>query len=186
MAQSFLNRADLPIGLRHNNVGNLKGNDMWQGKIGMNGSYPVFENVAWGIRAFVINLYSQINKNGYDTPLKYISVYAPLGDWKNNPTAYATKLANDIGIGVNDKIPLDGTTLRKIIRSQMEMELGKKYADMVTNEDVEQGIALVNDKVKSFFNASVIFAKNNKGYVALGGGLILLSIAAIFYLKGKK
>lgn len=185
MAQSFLGRNDLPVGLRNNNVGNLRGDTAWQGKVGMSetGNYVQFSDIAWGIRAFLTNLYTQINKYGLDTPIKYISKYAPSGDAQNNPTQYATKLANDLGIGINDKIPTNNDSLRIIVRSQMEEELGKKYANLITDDDVNEGISLLNDKVLSFFGATAIFAKNNSTAIIL----ITLSLAAyIYWLKTKK
>jgi hypothetical protein len=68
MAQSFINRTDLPIGLRNNNPGNLRPSNAyeWQGQIGVNFNFVVFEDVAWGIRAFIKNFYSSITNQPGD------------------------------------------------------------------------------------------------------------------------
>ena len=73
MPQSFLNRNDVPVGLQNNNIGNLRGSDAWEGKIGMSasGGYVQFADISWGIRAFLVNLYTQISKYGLDTPKKF-------------------------------------------------------------------------------------------------------------------
>lgn len=184
MPQSFLNRKDVPIGLQNNNIGNLRGKDAWEGKIGMSatGGYVQFADVSWGIRAFLTNLYTQINKYGLDTPKKYISKYAP--SFENPTQTYINKFSRDLGIGENDKIPTDADSLHKIVRSQMEMELGHKYADLVTDEDIDIGISRLNNKVLSFFGASVIYAKNNKVLSIIVLAAIVSSY--IIYKKVKK
>ena len=184
MPQSFLNRNDVPIGLQNNNIGNLRGSDTWEGKIGMSstGGYVQFADISWGIRAFLTNLYTQINKYGLDTPKKYISKYAP--SFENDTQTYINKFSNDLGINENDKIPTDTDSLRKIVRSQMQMELGTKYADLITDEDIDLGISRLNNKVLSFFGASVIFAKNNKLLIAFVA-LATISLSIFIYKKTK-
>lgn len=186
MPQSFLNRNDVPVGLQNNNIGNLRGSDAWEGKIGMSatGGYVQFADISWGIRAFLVNLYTQISKYGLDTPFKYISKYAPTGDAHNDPQNYSKYLADSLSIGINDKIPTDTDSLRKIVRSQMEMELGHKYSDLITNEDIDLGISRLNNKVLSFFGASVIFAKNNKLLIAFVA-LATISLSIFIYKKTK-
>jgi hypothetical protein len=184
MPQSFLNRNDVPVGLQNNNIGNLRGNDAWEGKVGMSasGGYVQFADISWGIRAFLVNLYTQISKYGLDTPKKYISKYAP--SFENDTTSYINKFTTDIGIGENDKIPTDTNSLRKIVRSQMEMELGHKYSDLITDEDINLGISRLNNKVLSFFGASVIFAKNNK-VLTIAVALATIGLSYLIYKKVK-
>jgi hypothetical protein len=182
MPQSFLNRNDVPIGLQNNNIGNLRGSDAWEGKIGMSasGGYVKFADISWGIRAFLVNLYTQISKYGLDTPKKYLDKYAP--SFENDTTNYIHKFTSDLGIGENDKIPTDTDSLRKIVRSQMEMELGTHYADLITDEDIDLGISRLNNKVLSFFGASVIFAKNNKVLTIV---VALAAIGLSYYIYKK-
>ncbi len=183
MSQSFLNRTDIDsIGLRNNNIGNLRSKDAWQGKIGMSetGGYVQFADISWGIRAFLVNLYTQIKKYGLDTPKKYISKYAP--SFENPTQIYINKFSDDLGINENDKIPTDNDSLRKIVRSQMEMELGHRYADLITDEDIEIAISRLDNKVLSFFGASVIFAGNNK---VLTVAIALVAIGLSYYIYKK-
>jgi hypothetical protein len=184
MAQSFLNRSNVPVGLQNNNIGNLRGSDTWEGKIGMSatGGYVQFADISWGIRAFLVNLYTQISKYGLDTPKKYISKYAP--SFENDTTSYINKFTSDLGIGENDKIPTDTNSLRKIVRSQMEMELGHKYSDLITDEDIDLGISRLDNKVLSFFGASLIFAKSNKLLIAFVV-LATISLSIFIYKKTK-
>ena len=68
MAQSFINYVDAPLGLRNNNPGNIR--DMgicWEGKIGSNKGFVVFNDVAWGIRAMIVNFHTSITIYGNDT-----------------------------------------------------------------------------------------------------------------------
>lgn len=184
MPQSFLNRTDVPIGLQNNNIGNLRGSDTWEGKIGMStsGGYVQFADISWGIRAFLVNLYTQISKYGLDTPRKYLDKYAP--SFENDTTNYIHKFTSDLGIGENDKIPTDTDSLRRIVRSQMEMELGHQYADLITDEDIDLGISRLNNKVLSFFGASVIFAKNNKISIVVIS-LVTIGLSYLIYKKIK-
>lgn len=176
MPKSFLNINDLPIGLQNNNIGNLRGSDAWEGKIGMSatGGYVQFEDISWGIRAFLVNLYTQISKYGLDTPKKYLDKYAP--SFENDTTNYIHKFTSDLGIGQNDKIPTDTESLRKIVRSQMEMELGHKYSDLITDEDIDLGISRLNNKVLSFFGATAVYIKNNKVKSIVTIGVVLVAL----------
>ena len=191
MAQSFLNRADLPLGLRNNNLGNLRplGVGIWEGQIGVNSGFVVFKDVAWGIRAFATNFYTSINKHKTDTLTKYIRRYAP--ESENDTLTYINYVAAKAGINPDQQLPRDKETLKKILRAQIEMENGKRFADMITDQDIEEGISRLSSPVASFFNATKIYIQNfteanNKTvrYGLIGG--IVISIGVYSYLIYKK
>jgi hypothetical protein len=190
MAQSFINRPDLPLGLRNNNVGNLRPLrvGIWEGQIGTNGGFVVFQDVGWGIRAFATNFYTSINKHKTDTLRKYISRYAP--ESENDTLRYINYVSSKTGINPDQQIPRDAESLKKILRAQIEMENGKKFADMITDQDIETGISRLSSPVASFFNATKIYIENftqenNKTirYGLIGGILLGVSIYSYFIYK---
>jgi hypothetical protein len=186
MAQSFINRSDLPLGLRNNNPGNLRpSSGAWQGQIGTNQNFVVFEDISWGIRAFATNFYSSVKKHNTDTIRKYIKRYAP--ESENDTNTYIKYVSDSVGISADEPIPTDMETLKKILRAQMEVELGKRNADLVTDEDINEGLSKLDSPIASFFGSLGVIYKNNEkkvNYAIIGATLIGLS--AYVYLLYKK
>jgi hypothetical protein len=191
MAQSFINRADLPLGIRNNNAGNLRPLyiGIWEGQIGTNGGFAVFEDMGWGVRAFATNLYTSINKRGTDTLRKYIERYLA-GEPAQNVNNYLNYVTSRTGIKPDDKIPTDIESIKKLLRAQFEMENGKKNADLITDDDIEVGLSRLRSDIASFFNATKIYVQNfsqpnNKTirYTLIGGILIAISIYSYFIYK---
>jgi len=187
MANSYIGRQDLPLGLKNNNVGNIRpisGTDIWQGQIGVNKGFAVFENLAWGIRAFATNMYSSITKHNTDTLEKYINRYAPSSE--NDTSNYVNRVASATGIGASDKIPTDQASVKKILRAQMVVELGKSNADLVSDSDIDEGFSLLSSPIASFFSATAVYAKANpKKSIGIVAGIGLVIYGAIIYIKRK-
>jgi len=151
MAQSFINLVDAPLGLRNNNPGNLRDIGIgWDGKIGSNKGFVVFEDVSWGIRAMIINFHTSITIHGNDTLRKYISRYAP--PQENDTEQYIQIVSQKTGIEQNEKIQFNFDTLKLILRAQFDVEIGPQFAALITNEDMNEGISRLNNHVSSFFN----------------------------------
>jgi hypothetical protein len=186
MAQSFLNRADLPIGLRNNNVGNLRPSSRykWQGEIGENGGFVVFEDVAWGIRAFITNFHSSITRYNTDTIRKYISRYAPEED-NNDTEGYIRIVSQETGVAPDAPIPQDAEFLRKLLRVQMKMENGQEYATLITDDDINEAFSRLSSPVATFFNAVGVYYRANTAKVNVAViGLVIVGVGAwIYYLK---
>lgn len=141
MAKSFLNIAGYPLGLRNNNPGNLRAGDNWQGMIGTNQGFVVFENIAWGIRALGIDLRGDIETDGGNTIRKLITAYAP--PTENNTTAYIAAVVEYTGLDADHVLSADGGTLRRLIRAIMNVELSPEYAALISDEDINEGLALM-------------------------------------------
>lgn len=141
MAKSFLNMAGYPLGLRNNNPGNLRTGDAWQGMIGSNQGFVVFSDISWGIRALGIDLYGDIVNDGDNTIRKLITAYAP--PIENNTNAYIAAVVEYTGLDADHVLTADSLTLRRLIRAIMNVELGSNYSALVTNADIDEGLALM-------------------------------------------
>lgn len=144
MAKSFLNRQDLPLGLRNNNPGNLVSGINWQGLIGSNAGFCVFENIAYGIRAMGTDIRTDINK-GQNTIRKLITEYAPPS--QNNTAAYIAAVVSYSGISADQPLQVDQDTLRRLIRAMMNVENGVNYSAMITDQDIIEGINLMSGTI---------------------------------------
>ena len=153
MAQSFINYVDAPLGLRNNNPGNIRDVGIgWEGKIGSNKEFVVFDDVAWGIRAMMINFHTSITIHGNDTLYKYITQYAP--PIENDTAKYIQIVSQKTGIAPNEKIHFNLEKLKFILYAQFDVEIGPKYSALITNEDVIQGFSRLSNNVASFFNGN--------------------------------
>ena len=187
MAQSFINHVGGPIGLRNNNPGNLiDSGTTWEGKTGANGGFVVFDDVAWGIRAFATNFYTSITRYGTDTLRKYITRYAPPNE--NDTEGYIGMVSQKTGITPDEKIPTDVDSLRNILKAQFDVEIGPQYAALITDDDINEGLSRLASPAASFFSAVGVFYKSNKkkiNYTLIG--IITIAIAGyVYYLKKKK
>lgn len=91
----------------------------WQGQIGNANGFVKFDTPENGQRAHRKLIANQI-KAGFDTPLQWASRYAPAGDGNNDPQAYAKAVADGLGIGINDKIPLSAVPKMADISARVE------------------------------------------------------------------
>jgi len=90
---------------RKYNVGNLRPSGFtYPGQVGVSkGGFAMFDSPEAGTNALNQDISIKLNR-GLDTPVKFISVYAPASD-KNDVNAYSNNVAKALGIGPNDKIP---------------------------------------------------------------------------------
>ena len=183
MAQDFRGNSNLPIGLRNNNPTNIvpvAGG--WQGQVGTDGGFATFQDVSWGIRAYVKNLNSSINNHGTATLSEYITRFAPPSE--NDTASYIASVAKDTGLSADSTLQTDPDSIKKLLRAQMNVELGKKYADMVSDADISEGISLANGGAATLFKATKIFASSHVGYLVVLAGIG--GMAAIYLGLSKK
>lgn len=118
-------------GMRNKNLGNIDWNarNPWNGQIGIEpkvGSitprFAVFDSYENGIRALAILLLNYrgkdgmpgVGKPGIDTPLEFISRWAPGNE--NNTAAYVAAISKRLGVGPKDSINMaDPRTLRETV-----------------------------------------------------------------------
>jgi len=136
--------AGYPLGLRNNNPGNLRPGDNWQGMIGEYAGFIQFENIAWGLRALGKDLTTKIN-SGYNTIEKIITRYAP--PTENNTAAYIAALVDYTGLSATKILVADNVTLKRLIRAIMNVELGTNYSALITDTDINEGLAMMGNSI---------------------------------------
>lgn len=144
-----------PRGVRNHNPGNIDYNprNKWQGQIGIepgaNGRFAVFDCAENGIRALgklLLNYRGKtgmpgVGKPGIDTPLEFISRWAP--STENNTAAYAAAIAKRLGIGIRDSIDVSKPeTLLQVVTGIIVHENGgNPYSAEVIREGVRRALA---------------------------------------------
>ena len=145
---------------RKYNVGNLRPSGFtYPGQVGVSGGgFAMFENPEAGIAALNQDIGIKLRR-GLDTPLKFISVYAPAAD-RNDVGAYASNVARALNIGPNDRIP-DTPEARSILASAITRQEGAHKATARFNNGGPVSFAgntdgsLVDDEPQSEFGRDI-------------------------------
>lgn len=111
-------------GLRNNNPCNLKSskNTKWDGQIGSDGKFIIFESPEYGIRACAKNLKNYQYKNGLDTLRSMVYRMGP--PHENDTKKYVRNLSNIVGVSPDEKINVL-KHLPEIIKGIIFLENGK-------------------------------------------------------------
>ncbi len=139
---SFSSNQSLPRGLRDNNPGNIRPNPayVWYGQVSVEHGYVVFDNVEHGIRAMAKDLKAKI-KRGLNTIEKYIPIYAPPSD-NNNTEGYIQRVVKSSGIARNAVLVPDTTTLFRLVKAHIAVEIGDHYAGYITDLMIQTGVSM--------------------------------------------
>lgn len=181
MAKSFLNQSGLPIGLRNNNPGNLRPGISWQGVIGENGGFLVFRDIAYGIRAMATDIGNDIRLDGLDTLRKLVYEYAPPTE---NPTEqYLSRMVEYTGFTADQRLPINANTLLKLIRGHLRVELGDNFATMVTDADIQEGLAMISQELQDYFQIDGMDLPGGTDPDIIIGIAITAAITLYFWLK---
>jgi len=147
--------APTPRGIRNKNPGNIDYNprNQWQGQLAPDPNiekrFARFDCAENGIRALgklLLNYRGKdgmpgVGKPGIDTPIEFISRWAP--STENNTLAYAQAIAKRLGVGVRDTIDITNPkVLRETMVGIIEHENGyNPYSAQVIDEGVRRALA---------------------------------------------
>ncbi|MFG0272092.1 structural protein P5 [Pseudomonas sp. zjy_14] len=148
--------AQVPRGVRSNNPGNIDFNPRndWVGQLGLEEGVPRprfarFDTPENGIRALgklLLNYRGKdgmpgVGRPGIDTPLEFISRWAPSSE--NNTLAYAQAIAQRLGVGVRDSIDIsEPQVLREAVVGIIVHENGgNPYKSEVIDEGIRRALA---------------------------------------------
>ena len=153
MAKSFLNNpayASYPRGIRNNNPANLiLTSENWQGKIpnsqNTDGHFEQFKELRYGIRAMMRNMINKIN-GGINTVDSLISVLSP--SFENHTGIYIQNVAKALGILPSVKLEITQETIIALCKIIATVENGKQYADLITESDYQEAIAILGMPLK--------------------------------------
>ena len=131
-------------GLRNNNPGNLKKSGSgWMGAVPHDrNTDPVFEQfftMPHGVRAAVRLLSTYRSRHGLDTVRGIIERYAPPGRDSNPVNEYRDAVARELGVGLDDPLPDDDATYRRLATALFRFENGGK---LPSDSDLAAGFAL--------------------------------------------
>lgn len=160
-------------GIRNNNPGNIKKGIAWQGAVGDDGTFTIFADTSWGLRAMAKDLDNKIGE-GVNTISLIINKYAPPSE--NDTASYIADVATDSGIDASEVLGTDQDTIHSLIRALINHEEGDgPSAQFVTDADIDNGIQMAGDPT-TVFQAAVVAAQ---GYptttvVMVAGSALLL------------
>lgn len=142
-------------GIRNNNPGNIDFNprNAWQGQLGIEVGvgkprFARFDQAENGIRALgklLLNYRGKdgmpgVGRPGIDTPLEFISRWAPSSE--NNTLAYAQAIAQRLGVSVRDSIDIsEPQVLREAVVGIIVHENGSNpYKAEVIDEGIRRAL----------------------------------------------
>lgn len=135
-------------GIRNNNPGNIKSGIAWQGAVGDDGTFVIFDDDTWGLRAMAKDLTTKINSDGLTTIQDIISAYAPPSE--NDTATYIAAVASDTGFAPTDVLTADPQTLHALIRAIANHENGDQGSALIADADIDQGIQMAGNPVTVF------------------------------------
>lgn len=131
------------LGLRNRNPGNLRPSQPpWQGVIGENGGFVVFDTLVNGIRALAKQLVVYQERYGIRTVRQTISRWAPGSD-HNDTQAYIAFVCSVLGCKPDDEFDFhDQDFLFWMVTAIGEEENGHDaFTQNVSDADIDAGVA---------------------------------------------
>lgn len=174
MADDYRNQPSLPRGIRNNNPGNITIGDSWQGMVGNDGTFLIFADISWGIRALGTSVINMINK-GYNT----ISLLIP--QWSaTDQAAYIANVSAYTGLDPNEVLGTDNDTIQGLIIAIANQENGQSIVTQyVTAADLAAGMSLINSNLLSTAAQSVAVQVANDPSTAV---LVVAAVGAIIWI----
>lgn len=133
-----MNKNDAPRGIRNNNPLNIEFStrNNWQGQVGSDGRFCIFQDDKYGFRAATRVLRSY-QKRGINTIQSIVHTFAP--SHENDSDHYANMVAKWSGYDKNKMLDVrNDDVAAKVIKAMARMEVGHKY----TIGEVMEGVKL--------------------------------------------
>ncbi len=167
--------ATIPRGIRNNNPGNIKIGDQWQGMTGNDGTFLIFADTTWGIRAMARSLTTMIGR-GLNTINQLIPEWSATDQQK-----YITNVAAATGISPVELLTPDPVTLHDLIRAMIDQENGQAQADTyISDADIDQGVSMAAGNLQTLPAAAMIYAQANPGTALVTVAGIALALYLLF------
>lgn len=135
---SLMGQAWQPRGIRNNNPGNLEWlppGRAWNGQIGSDGRFGVYDTPANGVRAMARQLL-KYSREGLNTVRSIIAKWAPASE--NDVGAYARSVAARMGVGPDESISVSAS-LPRLVAAMIRHENGQQPYSM---SDIERWVYL--------------------------------------------
>lgn len=143
MEKSYLDRQNLPPGLRNNNPGNLiKTAIPWQGKLPQSAAtrFERFVNIKFGLRALFRQIHTDVYKRKMNLT-QLLNKYAPT--FENNTNVYIQTVSKETGIHPTQPIYLTVDVIKKIVRAIVKVEIGKDVEPIYLEQsDYDEAFAI--------------------------------------------
>lgn len=132
-------------GVRNANPGNLrKSKDQWEGAIGDDGAFVIFDSPESGVRALAKNLQSY-GRQGYDSIEKIINRWAPPNE--NDTKAYIDSVVAATGIPATQSLDLSNPdTLSSLAQAISFHETGSRYDPEVYQKGIARALNGITSK----------------------------------------
>lgn len=132
-------------GVRNANPGNIrKSKDQWEGAIGDDGAFVIFDSPESGVRALAKNLQSY-GRQGYDSIEKIINRWAPPSE--NDTQSYIDSVVSATGIPATQSLDLsDPDTLSSLAQAISFHETGSRYDPEVYQQGVARALNGITPK----------------------------------------
>ena len=132
-------------GVRNANPGNIrKSKDQWEGAIGDDGAFVIFDSPESGVRALAKNLQSY-GRQGYDSIEKIINRWAPPSE--NDTQSYIDSVVSATGIPATQSLDLSNPdTLSSLAQAISFHETGSRYNPEVYQQGVARALNGISPK----------------------------------------
>lgn len=132
-------------GVRNANPGNIrKSKDQWEGAVGDDGEFVIFDSPESGVRALAKNLQSY-GRQGYDSIEKIINRWAPPNE--NDTKSYINSVVAATGIPATQSLDLSNPdTLSALAQAISFHETGSRYNPEVYQRGVERALNGISPK----------------------------------------
>lgn len=132
-------------GVRNANPGNIrKSKDQWEGAIGDDGAFVIFDSPESGVRALAKNLQSY-GRQGYDSIEKIINRWAPPNE--NDTQSYIDSVVSATGIPATQSLDLSNPdTLSSLAQAISFHETGSRYDPEVYQKGVARALNGISPK----------------------------------------